>query len=624
VRGRRLQAIVAVLLLAGALSSCTIKISRQPSLPPSAGPAINTPTHSPSPTAFPTVRPTASNTPVPTATGMPSRTPQPTPTPMPTASQTASPTPVVYVVQPGDTLNRIAYRFGTTPQAIAQANGIAPTSTLRIDQQLIIPSSSVTPVSLPARQVSLTLTASPFPSTQPATSTVMATSTLPSAATRTPSPTYPPQPTPAGTVSVKNVEITISAYQYESAFVPSEPTDPIYPYPHLDFDRVGPPKDRTFQAIRLENPYTAITIVPALGGRIYRWVDKTTGRDLLYRNPVLKPTHWGYRGWWLAAGGMEWAFPVDEHGLNEYRPWHVQATSTGNQATVLVSDTEGHTGMSISVAISLDSTHSYFTIQPRIYNPTSRAQPYQFWINAMTALANNRNEPSLRFVLPTDQVSIHSTNDPNLPKPKTRIPWPVYKGRDLSLYGNWRGYLGLFESPQAQQGFMGGYDPNVDEGIVRVFPPSIARGVKIFGPGTLNSNLWTDDDSNYVELWGGVTPTFWDYSTLNPDEVLTWKERWYAVSGLGGFRFANEQVAVNAERHGGDVQVSIAATGYFAGQVVLRQGERILARQPLTIMPGHPHRAKWQILVSGDVPLSLQIQNRAGRPIGDIPLPSTP
>jgi len=33
--------------------------------------------------------------------------------------------------------------------------------------------------------------------------------------------------------------------------------------------------------------------VPELGGRILRWTDRTTGRQLFYTNPVVKPTHWG-------------------------------------------------------------------------------------------------------------------------------------------------------------------------------------------------------------------------------------------------------------------------------------------------------------------------------------------
>ncbi len=619
--------LIIFLIIASAVVGCTVKISRLPVLPTQT-PLPPTKTVPPSPTAFPSVPPTSTAAPAETVTGTPTNSPVPPTSSTPTVTPAPSPTATIYVVQSGDSLNRIAHRYGTTAEAIALANGIAVTRTLHIGQTLIIPANGA----IISAQSSAVQQPSPIPpspssghtSTPTATAAPTQVPTQTSAPVPLPTATTAPLPTattaPVGTVSARNIEITIPAYAYETAFMPSEAADPIYPYPRMDFDHVGPPSPRTFQAILLENAYTAITIVPALGGRIYRWVDKTTGRDLLYRNPVLKPTHWGYRGWWLAAGGIEWAFPVDEHGLNEYRPWQVQAASTGDQVTFLVSDTEDHTGMTVSVAISLDSTHSYFTIRPRIYNPTGSAQPFQFWANAMIALANNRNTPSLRFVLPTDRVAVHSTSDPNLPVPKTPISWPVYNGRDLSLYGTWQGYLGFFASPRATQAFMGAYDTSVDEGIVRIFPPEIAQGAKVFGPGTLDPSLWTDDDSNYVELWGGVTPTFWDYGTLNAGETLTWEEHWYPVSGLGGYRFANELVAVNATVQGDEVRAALETSSPFAGQLLLRQGSTVIAQWPVTLTPGHPYRVFRQIPAGGVGSLSLQIQDLAGHPVASIPL----
>ena len=81
-----------------------------------------TATERPSPSAFPTASPTAVPTPAPT--------PESTPTP--------APTPVTYIVQPGDTLNAIAARFGTTSQAIMAANGLT-SDIINVGQVLIIP-----------------------------------------------------------------------------------------------------------------------------------------------------------------------------------------------------------------------------------------------------------------------------------------------------------------------------------------------------------------------------------------------------------------------------------------------------------------------------------------------------
>lgn len=87
---------------------------------------------------------------------VPTPTPQPgDPTPVP-GDPTPVPTPdgegTVYIVQPGDTLNRIAQRFGTTVQAIASANGITNVNLIFVGQRLLIPGGSgVVPTPIPGQ-----------------------------------------------------------------------------------------------------------------------------------------------------------------------------------------------------------------------------------------------------------------------------------------------------------------------------------------------------------------------------------------------------------------------------------------------------------------------------------------
>lgn len=98
-----------------------------------------TPAPSPSPSAIPSstpvilASPTAAPTATPTAAPTALRTSEPTPAP------TAEPTVRTYVVQPNDTLNGIAVRFGTTVQAIQEANNLGTSTLINVGQVLIIP-----------------------------------------------------------------------------------------------------------------------------------------------------------------------------------------------------------------------------------------------------------------------------------------------------------------------------------------------------------------------------------------------------------------------------------------------------------------------------------------------------
>lgn len=101
-------------------------LGRAPPLSSSATPsatatAVATPTATPTPSS-------AEASPSIAATVAPTQGPSPTP----------APTQRIYTVQSGDTLNAIAAQFGTTAQAIMEANGLTSTE-IQVGQRLIIP-----------------------------------------------------------------------------------------------------------------------------------------------------------------------------------------------------------------------------------------------------------------------------------------------------------------------------------------------------------------------------------------------------------------------------------------------------------------------------------------------------
>jgi hypothetical protein len=95
--------------------------------------------------------------------------------------------------------------------------------------------------------------------------------------------------------------------------------------------------------------------------------------------------------------------------------------------------------------------------------------------------------------------------------------------------------------PSAGRGeFAAVYDPGSDEGLVKTFSNREMLGLKFFGWGNdINPTVYTDDQSSYAELWGGITPTFWDYATFPPNSALGWTERWQPVARTGGVSLAN-------------------------------------------------------------------------------------
>jgi hypothetical protein len=395
---------------------------------------------------------------------------------------------------------------------------------------------------------------------------------------------------PPQALSVRETTLTIPTYELGPALRPTRPGDPIFPYERLDPALVAPPQPRTYRAIVVENRFLTLTFLPELGGRLLQAVDRTTGRPIFYQNPVIKPSPFGQRGWWLGVGGLEWAAPTEEHGYLENLPWEPAIRREATAVTITLTTAERQRGFTLAGSVTLRADEARFAVRLEARNPTGTAQPLQMWTNAMLSPAgDNRIGPGLRFVAPTERMIIHATADRALPGPRGWIVWPEHNGRDLRNPANWTGYLGAFTS--APPAFLGVYDVNADSGAAVIHSPG-AIGGKIFGFSPANEpRLYTDDDSAYVELWSGAQPTFWDDPPLDPGGARTIATDWLPLWGLGELATADADGALGIERRNdGGRTVTLASARIVPGAVVVvRAGEREVFRSaPLTLRPDQP------------------------------------
>jgi hypothetical protein len=461
----------------------------------------------------------------------------------------------------------------------------------------------------------------PAPCTQPPVTPPTSTPTpLPPPTVTPPSP-----PPPPAAVKVREEQVTIPTYPFANFVTLGWSQDFNMPFHVLDraaYDASNStPVDVTYRTLIMENEVLKLTFLPDLGGRLYEVIFKPTGHRETYRNPVLKPSPWGppEQGWWLAAGGIEWCLPVEEHGYEWGVPWTARVDQDANGATVVLRDTDEGDRVRAEIAVRLEAGAGYFSIRPRLENPTGAPLAVKFWTNAMLA-PGGQNAPTadLRYVLPdaVTAVTVHSRGDGFLPGYNERMSWPIFDGIDLSRLGNWNRWLGFFEDPALGE-FIAVYDHGYDEGMVRVFPAGVARGAKGFAFGwndPLPASNWTDDSSSFVEIHGGPAPTF-DYSVNLPaGGQLQWTETWYPVAGLGGLRYANSTAALNLSAGNGQVLTAVAVTRPWSGDVVLLLNGQEHWRQSASIVPGQPFRTTIP-LDAGDPPtgrLTLRLEASGG------------
>ncbi len=373
-------------------------------------------------------------------------------------------------------------------------------------------------------------------------------------------------------VQVTSTTISIPTYPYASFLSMGHSLVYNMDFPILDwqgYESSNPhPADKSYTAIVLENNWLRLTFLPELGGRLYGITIKATGKELLYQNPVIKPTHWGppEQGWWLAAGGIEWCLPVEEHGYESALFWTYDVSSAPEGSTITLRDSTALDRVRATISVFLPADQAAFRLTTRLDNPTGSTASLKFWANAMLAPGPaNTVGPDLRFVVPIDWVTVHSTGDSRLPGPGSAMTWPVYDGVDYSRLGNWDQWLGFFARPQAVQGWAGVYDEGAKHGVVRVFPHQVAEGVKGFAMGWSNpidASNWTDlPYTYYVELHSGPSPTFWDSLTLDAGQSLEWSETWMPLQGLPALTMANAELALGVKAFGQDLQVAVQVTG---------------------------------------------------------------
>ncbi|HIE38033.1 MAG TPA: DUF5107 domain-containing protein, partial [Anaerolineae bacterium] len=382
-----------------------------------------------------------------------------------------------------------------------------------------------------------------------------------------------------GITSFQTATLAIPTYPY-SHCLQTRSNGP-YTYEWLDWDCYGDPAPvpQEYTLLVLENDYLRVTLLPELGGRVYQMIFKPTGHNLFYQNPVIKPTHWGppEQGWWLAAGGIEWCLPVDEHGYEWGIPWAWSVVTSTAGVTVTVRDTEAPNRVRARVDLFLPADRAYLAVTPHLENPTGDDLSYKFWLNASLAPGpENRPTAGLEFIFNAAEMSVHSTGDDRLPGhwptqptgPDYRFGWPVHNGTDFSRLGNWQEWLGFFEAPQAAADFIGVYSHDAGEGVARAFPSHVARGTKGFAFGWANPidwHEWTDDGSGGVELHGGGAPTFWDTATLTAGQTLAWTEYWYPTGAIGTLSAATREAALGVRLSGGRFHIGLHTTAAREG-----------------------------------------------------------
>jgi tetratricopeptide (TPR) repeat protein len=325
--------------------------------------------------------------------------------------------------------------------------------------------------------------------------------------------------------------------------------------PYTKQDRYGRVlRDMEFPSIVMENDFLRAEFVPALGGRLWSLFDKKEGRDILYRNPVLRPANLAIRDAWF-SGGVEWNIGRLGHSVHTCSPVFAGTVGAGRETALRLWEFERQTRLFWRVECVLPGDSDVLYVYVRIENPDAEKKPLYWWTNAavpQTQGTSPGRSPGARVLSAADGV-IYIV--PGTGRVKTmaggRLPeLPVLPGADASYpvvsdYSNEYFFQNRGPYPWESAVYEDGYAYAEASTAALLY-----RKMFCWGTGR-GGRRWQDflslPGEQYLEVQAGLAPTQLHTADIDAGAVVDWVQAFTALR-------------VDPEKaHGGDYR---AAAGY--------------------------------------------------------------
>lgn len=357
--------------------------------------------------------------------------------------------------------------------------------------------------------------------------------------------------------TIKEYKKVFTTYPFSDPDPIPKPDTKVYPYYRFD-GFTDKPVQKEWKVVELENDYIKLTILPEIGGKVWSAIEKSTGKDIVYNNHVIKFRDIAMRGPWT-SGGVEGNYGIIGHTPNCATPVdYTTITREDGSVSCIIGVLDLLTRTSWKLDINLPKDKAYFTTNSFWFNSTKSEQPYYTWMNTGIKAAGN-----LQFIFPGQSYIGHNGE---------HNEWPIDKknGKDLSYYKNndFGGYKSYHVFGKHND-FFGGYYHDEDFGMGRYgnYDDKPGKKIWIWGlsqQGMIWEKLLTDTDGQYVEVQSGrlfnqasegsnLTP--FKQRSFAPYQTDSWTEYWFPVKQTKGFVKANNYGAINVKNENGWLKI---------------------------------------------------------------------
>lgn len=371
--------------------------------------------------------------------------------------------------------------------------------------------------------------------------------------------------------TIREIQLTLYSYMFSD---PNPVPDIGIIYPYFRYDGFTNNKIRKkWNMVILENDYIKVFVCPEIGGKIWGAIEKSTSREFLYFNHVVKFRDVALRGPWT-SGGMEYNFGILGHNPSCATPvdYNIRKNPDGSVLCNVGSlDIPSRTKWNVEIIVYKDK--AYFETRISWFNSTSLPCSFYHWINGSAKARGN-----LEFFYPGNKRIGHG-GEPG--------EWPVDYGRNISFYenNNYGGYKS-YHIINPYTNYFGGYWHNDDFGFghISTYDDKPGKKIWIWGlsqQGMIWEDLLTDSDGQYIEYQSGKsfnqaafgsTFTPFKHREFSPHDSAVMQELWFPLVNTGGIVAASELAVLNVIINKNSIKIYLSALQHINDELEIRIG----------------------------------------------------
>ncbi len=422
----------------------------------------------------------------------------------------------------------------------------------------------------------------------------------------------------AQNISITEELQTIKTYPFSDynplpAMVISKKVSLFYPYSMIDgYTDKG--INKKWKVVTLENDFINVTVLPEVGGKVMGAIEKSTGKEFIYLNHVMKFRAIGIRGPWT-SGGIEHNFGLDLG----HAPW-----AAGPVDYSLINNPDGSVscvvgGLDLAsrsewrVKINLPKNKAYFETEALWFNPLPLHQAYLSWENAAFKASDD-----LQFYFPGNYHIGHDG---------LASPWPIdSKGRDLSLYKNNNfGESKSYHVVGNYRNWLGGYWKNSSFGFGHWSSYSDAPGKKLWiwsldRQGAIWEDLLTDKDGQYIEAQSGVklnqaaerSGYYSPFRQLSHKPLYseTKTDYWFPVKETGAMVDANTYGSLNVVFIKDSLFVTVSPLQEMKDSLVIKVNNNSLFSEEVNLKPMKTFSHSYRVAINANDSFTVNLGNK--------------